>query len=99
MKMRLRPSRSASRPPVTINTPNTNAYPLITHCEVVRSVPRSFSICGIATLSAVKSFAITNTPSAIATSARIVPRSSWSAFVLTPAPLRVAPARPQRFAR
>jgi hypothetical protein len=32
MKIRLRPSRSASRPPVTISAPNTSAYPLITHC-------------------------------------------------------------------
>ena len=50
MKMRLRPNRSARRPPVTISTPNTSAYPLITHCADVSVVFRSCSISGIATL-------------------------------------------------
>ncbi len=63
---RLRPSRSASRPPVTISTPNTSAYPLITHWAWPSVVCRSVSIRGMATLSAVKSLAITKTPSAMA---------------------------------
>ena len=86
MKIRLRPSRSASRPPVTISTPNTSAYPLITHCARFRVVCRSESIFGMATLSAVKSLAMTKTPSPMATSASQVPRPIfWSApTVVTP---------------
>ena len=69
MNMRLRPSRSASRPPVTISTPNSSAYPLITHWARFSVVCRSCSMRGMATLSAVKSLAITKTPSPMATSA------------------------------
>ncbi len=69
MNMRLRPSMSASRPPVTISTPNSSAYPLITHWARLSVVCRSCSIRGIATLSAVKSLAITKTPSPMAASA------------------------------
>ena len=66
MKIRLRPSRSASRPPVTIRTPKTSAYALITHWTVLTSVSKSSSIAGRLTLSAEKSFArmITLSPSA-----------------------------------
>jgi hypothetical protein len=48
-----------------MSTPNTRAYPLTTHCALVSVVERSCSMFGIATLSAVKSLAMTNTPSAI----------------------------------
>ena len=69
MNMRLRPSMSASRPPVTISTPNSSAYPLMTHWARLSVVCRSCSIRGIATLSAVKSLAMTKTPSPMAASA------------------------------
>ena len=46
---------------------------MITHCAVSTLVSKSCSIEGIATLSAVKSFAITSTPSPIATSVITVP--------------------------
>src|SRR5262245_5868098 len=75
-KTRRRPNMSASRPPVTIATPKTSAYPLITHCEVVMSALNVFSIDGIATESAVKSFAITSTATAMAASPRRAARSS-----------------------
>jgi hypothetical protein len=61
-----------------MSTPNTSAYPLMTHCALVSEVERSRSISGMATLSAVKSLAMTNTPNAIATSASQVSRSTWS---------------------
>jgi len=86
MKIRRRPYRSASFSPVTIRTPRTRAYPLITRCAVVRSVPMSFSIWGIATLSAVTSFAVNDTRSAMATSASFVLRSSRPVIVVAMRP-------------
>jgi hypothetical protein len=53
----------------------------MTHCALVSVVERSCSITGIATLSAVESLAMTKTPSAIATSANQVLRSSRSSSV------------------
>src|SRR5436190_7104557 len=74
-----RPNRSARRPPVTIAIPKTRQYALITHCTVPTSTLKSFSIAGSATLSAVKSLAITITPSPIATSAMAAPGARRSA--------------------
>ncbi len=41
MKIRRRPSRSASLPPVSSNTPNVNAYALTTHSSSEIVIPRS----------------------------------------------------------
>lgn len=60
---------------MTIRTPKTSAYAFTTHCAVVTSVLKSFSIWGIATLIAEKSLANTNTATPIAASASQVPRS------------------------
>ena len=71
---------SASRPPGTISTPNTSAYALSTHWTVVTSVSKSFSIWGSATLSAVRSLAITKTEIPIAPSASQVPRVTGESY-------------------
>ena len=73
-KIRFRPNRSASLPPVTISIPKTSAYALITHCTVETSLSKAFSIEGSATLSAVKSWARMRMLSPIATSASTVLR-------------------------
>lgn len=85
-KMRLRPNMSANRPPVTMATPNTMAYPLITHCTVVTSVLKALSIAGSATESAVKSFATTRTatPMAIMPSIAALSRRSFVAVICSP---------------
>src|SRR5262245_25562088 len=52
------------------------------HCALLSDVLKSASMFGIATLSAVKSFAITNTPRLIATSASQVSRPMASGVAL-----------------
>ena len=49
MNTRLRPSRSAARPPSSRKPPKTSAYALITHCRSSCENPRSILIEGSAT--------------------------------------------------
>ena len=56
---------------------------MITHWTVVTSESKSFSIAGRATLSAVRSLAITNTDIAIAPSASQVPRVTGRSYART----------------
>ncbi len=88
-KTRRRPNMSARRPPVTIATPKTRAYPLMTHCAVVTSVRKVLSMEGIATESAVKSFAMTRTATPIAASPRRAARSSRGLDGFMPGSFRV----------
>ena len=59
---------------------------MITHCALPTSALRSPSIAGRATLRAVKSLAITKTPSPIATRAIMVPGWIWSSLTSVAVP-------------
>ena len=68
MKIRRRPSRSASFPPVSMRTPNVSAYPLKIHSSSEMPMPRSRWIDGRATFTTVLSSMIMKRPTATAAS-------------------------------
>ena len=55
MNMRLRPNRSAARPPRISSPPNAIAYPVMTHCTAPAAKPSSAWMDGSATLTMLKS--------------------------------------------
>ncbi len=83
MKMRRRPSMSASFPPVSISEANVSAYPVTIHSSSDRSAWRSAAIDGSATLTTVLSSMIMKSPNATAASVhhlRVSSEIRWSAI-------------------
>ena len=87
-KIRRRPSRSASLPPVSISAPNVSAYPVTTHSssEILRCSERS--IDGSATFTIVLSSMIMKSPKDTAASVHHLRFSSAKsrAFIQPPVP-------------
>ena len=78
MNIRLRPSRSASRPPSSRKPPNVSVYAFTTHERSVRAKWRCVPIDGSATFTIEASITITNCVIASSSSARFFARGVYS---------------------
>jgi hypothetical protein len=75
MNMRLRPSRSARRPPSSRKPPNVSVYAFTTHVRLSREKCKCAPIEGSATLTIEASITTTNCVIANSSSARFLPRA------------------------